>query len=84
MPHVVLLLKSDVDDSLRDVLAKTVQEFSLPDNDFQFRSKVHVVGDILSFRVNFFDQDGLLEQCNGKVSILLVPLIEELVFILSV
>ena len=53
MSHVIFLLKSDVDDGLRNWLSDSVQEFCLSDDDFKFWGKVYSVkGDIID-SVNF-------------------------------
>lgn len=41
--HIVLLLKGDVDDGVRDFITDAVQELSLTDDDAQSRVKIDLV-----------------------------------------
>ena len=82
MPHVVLLLESNVDDCLWNGLANSVEEFGLPDDDLQIGGKVHlvvyVVGDLE------FPEDVLFEKFDSFVGILCLPLCEDLLLVVLI
>ena len=80
MPHVVLLLKSDVDDGLRDWLSDPFQELGLSDDDLQLGGKVNSVVNV--FLVLFvLQKDGLVELVDGLVGVFVTPLIEDLLLV---
>lgn len=80
--HVVLLLKSNIDDGLRNWLADTAQELGFTNGDSELWRKVHFVNVILI--ALFLAQDVLLEVLDGLVGILITPLVEDLFLVLFV
>ena len=84
MSHVVLLLESNVDDSLRYLLAYSIQEFGFSDDNLKLWGKVNLVGGVLSLWVNVSLQDVVLQKLNGSVSVVLVPFIEDFLFVLGI
>lgn len=84
MAHVVFLLESNVDDCLRDVLSNTVKELGLSDNDFELRCKIDCIDGLPGLFLNPLVKDEALKQGNGKISVFLVPVIEDLVFMVLI
>lgn len=78
VPHVVFLLESDVDQSLRDVFADAVKEFGFTNNDLQLWCEVHGV-DIVFAEENFF-----LQKADRDVGVIFLPIEVDLVLILSI
>lgn len=84
MAHVVLVLESDIDNGLRDVLSDAVEELGLTDDDLELWGEVYSISCLSSSFLYGLGEDVLLQQADGGVSILLVPLAENLVLIVSI
>lgn len=85
--HVVLFLKSNVNDCLWDGLADSIKELGFPDDDSKLTSKVDFVGGVLVLatfvsgeNVSIFSSEVL----DGLVSILSLPSLKDLLFIIFV
>jgi hypothetical protein len=84
MAHVVLLLKGNVDDRLRDILANPIEELGLTDDDLKLGGEVDLVRPVLGLRVLLLSEDRPLQEFDGVVSVVLVPVIEHLVLVLDI
>lgn len=84
MSHVILFLKSNIDNGLRNFLADSIKELSFSNYDFKLWWKINVVSLGLGLRVFSTLQDVLLEQENGVISIILLPVMENIVLIFCI
>lgn len=85
--HVVLFLKSNVDDCLRNGLADSIEELGFSDDDSELTGKVHLVGlvlilDLWGSRKNVSILSS--EILDGLVSVLSLPGLKDLLFIIFV
>lgn len=85
--HVILFLKSNVNDCLRDRLADSIEELGFSDDDSKLTSKVHLVGLVLILDLWGSRKDVSLlssEILDGSISILSLPSLKDLLLIIFV
>jgi hypothetical protein len=82
MPHVVLLLESNVYDCLRDRFTNSVKEFGLPDNDLQIGGKVYLVIYVFA-DLNPFENT-IFEELDSFVGIFCLPLYKNLLLVVFI
>jgi len=84
MSHVIFLLKSDIDDSLRNWFTDSIKELGFSDNDLQFWCKVHSVDAVVVNLVDFLLQNEFVEKLDSLISILVFPFVENLLLVVLI
>lgn len=77
--HVVLLLKSNVDDGVGDLFTDTVKELGFTDDNAKFGVEINVVP--LVFTVTFLGKNGVFEELDGFRGVGLLPFVEDIFFV---
>ena len=84
MSHVVFLLKSNVDDSLWNWLSDSIQELGLTDDNFQLRGKIYSVEGDIVHSVDLLLENKFVEELNCLVSVLILPLGEDVLLVVLI
>ena len=77
--HVVLLLKSNVDNGVGDLFTNTVKELSFTDDNAKFGVEINVVA--LVFTITFLGENGVFEELDGFGGVGLLPFVENILFV---